>query len=104
LDKEKLGAAWFSNNSSEQLFVVNYRVGKSQQEIGYRKYVHSVEKDYLPALRILCKQTFNAGPENASGGFTTDQLLRPKLRKTPPPRKISSKVLQRLERIEPAAL
>lgn len=33
-------------------------------------------------------------------GITTDELLRPKSRKTPPPRKISRKVLQRLERIE----
>lgn len=33
-------------------------------------------------------------------GITTDELLRPNIRKTPPPRKISRKVLQRLERID----
>jgi transcriptional regulator with XRE-family HTH domain len=33
-------------------------------------------------------------------GTTTDELLRPRVRKTAPPRKISRKVLQRLERIE----
>ena len=33
-------------------------------------------------------------------GITTDELLRPKPHKTAPPRKISRKVLQRLERIE----
>lgn len=33
-------------------------------------------------------------------GITTDELLRPNVRKTPPPRKISRKVLQRLERID----
>jgi hypothetical protein len=33
-------------------------------------------------------------------GITTDELLQPKVQKTPPPRRISRKVLNRLERIE----
>lgn len=33
-------------------------------------------------------------------GITTDELLRPNTRQAAPPRKISRKVLQRLERIE----
>jgi len=89
-DKESLG---------ERLARIREVRGLTQKEVARRTgLIQTLVSDYERGrLRLAADMIVRF---SVALGITTDELLQPKVRKTPPPRKISRKVLNRLERIE----
>jgi len=89
-DKESLG---------ERLARIREERGLTQKEVARRTgQIQTLVSDYergrlLPAADMIVRFS-------VALGITADELLQPKVRKRAPPRKISRKVLNRLERIE----
>ena len=89
-DKESLG---------QRLARIRKERGFTQKDVAERTgLIQALVSDYERGrLRLAADMIVRFA---VALGITTDELLRPNIRKTPPPRKISRKVLQRLERID----
>jgi transcriptional regulator with XRE-family HTH domain len=89
-DKDSLG---------ERLAQIRKERGLTQKEVAKRTgLIQALVSDYERGrLRLAADMIVRFA---VALGITTDELLRPKVRKTTPRRKISRKVLQRLERID----
>jgi len=89
-DKESLG---------ERLARIRKERGLTQKEVAKRTgLIQTLVSDYERGrLRLAADMIVRFA---VALGITTDELLRPKARRAAPPRKISRKVLQRLERID----
>ena len=89
-DKESLG---------QRLARIREERGFTQKDIAKRTgLIQTLVSDYERGrLRLAADMIVRFA---VALGITTDELLQPKVRKAAPPRKISRKVLQRLERIE----
>lgn len=89
-DKESLG---------QRLARIRKERGLTQKEVADRTgLIQALVSDYERGrLRLAADMIVRFA---VALGITTDELLRPKVRKTAPTRKISRKVLQRLERID----
>src|SRR2546429_1353088 len=89
-DKESLG---------DRLARIREVRGLTQKEVARRTgLIQTLVSDYeRGSLRLAADMIVRF---SVALGITTDELLQPKVRKTAPPRKISRKVLNRLERIE----
>lgn len=89
-DKDSLG---------ERLARIRKERGLTQKEVADRTgLIQALVSDYERGrLRLAADMIVRFA---VALGITTDELLRPKGRKTAPPHKISRKVLQRLERID----
>lgn len=89
-DKDSLG---------ERLAQIRKERGLTQKEVAKRTgLIQALVSDYERGrLRLAADMIVRFA---VALGITTDELLRPKVRKTAPRRKISRKVLQRLERID----
>jgi transcriptional regulator with XRE-family HTH domain len=89
-DKDSLG---------ERLAQIRKERGLTQKEVAKRTgLIQALVSDYERGrLRLAADMIVRFA---VALGITTDELLRPKVRKAAPRRKISRKVLQRLERID----
>lgn len=89
-DKESLG---------QRLARIRKERGLTQKEVAERTgLIQTLVSDYERGrLRLAADMIVRFA---VALGITTDELLQPKVRKTSSPRKISRKVLQRLERID----
>ena len=89
-DKDSLG---------ERLAQIRKERGLTQKEVAKRTgLIQALVSDYERGrLRLAADMIVRFA---VALGITTDELLRPKVRKTAPRRKISRMVLQRLERID----
>jgi transcriptional regulator with XRE-family HTH domain len=89
-DKETLG---------QRLARIRKERGLTQKEVAERTgLIQVLVSDYERGrLRLAADMIVRFA---VALGITTDQLLRPRVRKAPEPRKISRKVLSRLEKIE----